>query len=384
MNNSEAKKTYQQFDSYIRRFFNSDTKISVIRYTTAFIGVIIFGAIMVAAQGEDPINAAKLIVTGAFGNKVSIGNTLRWAMPCMLTGAASIIATKSGVINLGIEGQLYVGAFTAALVGWLIPMPAHLHAVVCIIAAGLAGVLWVIIPAIMRLYFSLDEYVTTMMMNFIATLLCDFLTLFVILPMRGITTTTAQTGNILDSAKLTTIVRGTSFSTGYIVGVVVCILVFMLFKYTILGYELKQVGENLKFAKTGGVDVKKTFIAIFIISGFIAGMCGGIEVCGGYYRYVSNFSTSMGWEGTMIADISRRNPLSLIAVSVVWGALKTGSMNMERGTSLNRLTVNLMKMVFVLLVAIDYEGIVNYFKVRKQKRIDRKKMEEQLKEEAAS
>jgi len=215
-------------------------------------------------------------------------------------------------------------------------------------------------------------------------LLCDFLTLFVILPMRGITTTTAQTGNILDSAKLTTIVRGTSFSTGYIVGVVVCILVFMLFKYTILGYELKQVGENLKFAKTGGVDVKKTFIAIFIISGFIAGMCGGIEVCGGYYRYVSNFSTSMGWEGTMIADISRRNPLSLIAVSVVWGALKTGSMNMERGTSLNRLTVNLMKMVFVLLVAIDYEGIVNYFKVRKQKRIDRKKMEEQLKEEAAS
>ncbi len=383
MNNQENN-AVNQLGSYIRKLLNSDRKVSIIRYTTAFIGVIIFGAIMVAAQGEDPVNAAKLIVTGAFGNKVSIGNTLRWAMPCMLTGAASIIATKSGVINLGIEGQLYVGAFTAAIVGWLVPLPDHLHAVVCILAAGLAGVIWVVIPAIMRLYFSIDEYVTTMMMNFIATLMCDFLTLWVILPMRGITTTTAQTENILSSAKLTTIVKGTSFSTGFIVAVVVCILVFMLFKYTILGYELKQVGENLKFAKTGGVDVKKTFIAIFIISGFIAGMCGGIEVCGGYYRYVSNFSTSMGWEGTMIADISGRNPLSLIAVSVVWGALKTGAMNMERGTSLNRLTVNLMKMVFVLLVAIDYEGIIGYFKARKQKKIDRERLEHKLEEEAAS
>ena len=383
MNNEEARKVYQGFDSYIRRFFSSDRRIGIIRYTTAFIGVIIFGAIMVAAQGEDPINAAVLIVKGAFGNKVSIGNTLRWAMPCMLTGAASIIATKSGVINLGIEGQLYVGAFTAAIIGWLIPMPAHLHPIVCVIAAGLAGVIWVVIPAIMRLYFAIDEYVTTMMMNFIATLLCDFLTLWVILPMRGITTTTAQTGNILDTARLTTLVRGTSLTTGYLVGVIVCILVFMLFKYTILGYELKQVGENLKFAKTGGVDVKKTFISIFIISGFIAGMCGGIEVCGGYYRYVSNFSTSMGWEGTMIADISGRNPLSLILVSVVWGALKTGAMNMERGTSLNRLTVNLMKMVFVLLVAIDYEGILNYFSKRKQIRLDREKIEHEHVKEAA-
>lgn len=381
--NNEKNETYRKFDETLRRAFSPDVKISVMRYTIAFIGVIIFGAVMVAAQGEDPINAARLIIQGAAGNKISITNTLRWAMPCMLTGAAGIIASKSGVVNLGIEGQLYVGAFTAAIVGWLIPMPDHLHAIVCLLAAGLAGVLWVILPAIMRLFFAIDEYVTTMMMNYVATYLCDFLVLWVILPLRGITTTTAQTENILETAKLTNIVKGTSFSTGYFVALVICILVYILFKHTILGYELKQVGENLKFAKTGGVNVKKTFIAIFIISGFLAGLCGGIEVTGGYYRYVSNFSTSMGWEGIMIANICNGNPIALIFVSLVWGALKTGARNMERGTSLNRLTVNLMQMIFVLLVSIDYEGIVGYFQNKKRIKLEKMKLLQEAKKEEA-
>lgn len=359
----------------IKRFYSPEVGISVIRYVVSFIGVLVFGAILIAALGEDPVKAAGYIVKGAFGNTVSIGNTLRWATPCMLTGAAAIVAGKSGVTNLGIEGQLYMGALTAALVGWLIPMPDHLHAAVCIFAAGLAGVIWVIIPALMRLFFNIDEYVTTMMMNFVAKLLCDYVVIWIVIPALGQTTTTAKTPSILETAKLTTIIKGTAASTGYIIGVVLCILVFLLFKYTIPGYELKQVGENLKFAKTGGVNVKRVFTTIFIISGFIAGVAGGVEVTGGYYRFVSNFSSSMGWEGIMIANISNENPIALIFVSIVWGALKTGAMNMERETSLNRLSVNLLQMIFVILVAVDYEAIVNYFKAKRRRKQDALRLE---------
>ena len=367
------KNVQKDFDRKVRKFFTPDKKISVLRYLTSFIGVIIFGAVMVALQGENPLNAAWLILEGAFGGKVSIGNTLRWATPCMLTGAAAIIATKSGVINLGLEGQLYCGALTAALVG-LIPMPSHIHAIVCCLAAGLAGVVWVLIPAFLRLYLAIDEYVSTMMMNFVATLMCDFITLQIVLA-SGQTKLTIQTDNILDTAKLTTLVKGTSLKTGYLIGLVVCLAVHALFKYTIAGYELKQVGENLKFAKTGGVDVKKSFIMIFIISGFIAGLAGGVEVTGGYYRYVTSFSTTMGWEGNMLSNICNGNPLALIPVAVVWGALKSGAMNMERGTSLNRLTVNLMQMIFVMLVAIDYEGIVKGIKEKKAKEAAKKALD---------
>ncbi len=362
---------YRSFDHAIRKLLSPNVGISAVRYVASFFGVLLFGAVLIAAQGEDPVDAAKLIVSGAFGNMFAIGNTLRWATPCMLTGAAAIVASKSGIANLGIEGQMYIGAFVAAIIGWRVPLPAHLHAIVCLLAAGVAGVLWVIIPTLMRLYLRIDEYVTTMMMNFIATLLCDYLVVWVIIPAINITTVTIKTPDILDTAKLTTLIKGTSSSSGFLIGIAVCLFVFILYKYTIKGYELKQVGENLKFAKTGGVNVKKTFVFIFVLSGFLAGLAGGVEVNGGYYRYVSNFSASMGWEGIMIANISNRNPIALIFVSLVWGALKTGAMSMERSTSLNRLTVNLLQMLFVLLVSINYEGIFEYFRTKKLRKQDR-------------
>jgi simple sugar transport system permease protein len=357
-------------DRKIRKFFAPDVGIGIARYILSFVGVLILGSILIMVQREDPVRAARLIIVGAFGNIVSIGNSLRWAMPCMITGAASIIALKSGVINLGIEGQMYVGAFTAAVLGWLVKLPPAIHVTLCVVGAGIAGVIWVVIPALMRLFFSINEYVTTMMMNFIATLFCDYFVVWVIIPSLGITTTTTATPTISNSARLSTLIKGTSCSSGLIIGIAACLAVYVLYRFTIKGYELKQVGENLKFAKTGGVNVKKTFITIFILSGFLGGLSGGVEVSGGYYRYVSGFSYTMGWEGIMIANICNNNPIGLIFVSIVWGALKTGAMSMERGTTLNRLTVNLIQMFFVILVSINYESIFRYFTDRLKKKKD--------------
>ncbi|MBC8536931.1 ABC transporter permease [Feifania hominis] len=368
----QAKANQSGLNRTVKKYFGPEFRIGVARYVLSFIGVLIVGSLLIASQGEDPVHAVQEIVKGAFGGRVQFGNTLRWATPCLLTGAAAIVAFKSGVTNLGIEGQMYVGAVTAGILGYMVQLPAHLHAILCVISAGIAGVIWVIIPAIMRLFFSIDEYVTTMMMNFVATLFCDYIVVWHVLPSIGVTTVTAATPNIHKTARLSQLIKGTSSSTGFIIGIGVTLLVYVIYKYTIKGYELKQVGENLKFAQTGGVNVKKTFISIFVLSGFIAGMCGGIEVSGGYYRYVSNFSTTMGWEGIMIANISNRNPIALIFVSLVWGALKTGAMAMERATTLNRLTVNLLQMIFVLLVSIDYEGIANHFKDRKRKKMEAK------------
>ena len=352
------------------KIFTFERKVSVVRYVASFIGVLLIGALLIAAQGEDPINAAVLILEGAFGGLVPLGNTLRWAPPCLFTGLAGIIAFKSGVNNLGVEGQMYIGAFVAAVVGYVVELPPVIHAIACLLAAGLAGMAWVAIPALMRLFLRINEYITTMMMNFIATLLCDYIVIWIIIPAAGITTTTARTPAIYESAELTTIIPGTTASTGFALAVVLALLVWALYRYTIVGYELKQVGENLRFAQVGGVNVKSTFLAIFALSGFCAGLCGGVEVTGGYHKYVSNFSTTMGWEGIMLANICNRNPIALIFVSLIWGALKTGAMSMERATTLNRLTVNLLQMIFVLCVAIDYEGIFRYFRDRKQKKAE--------------
>ena len=370
------RQTIDQAAEVLRKIFNPETRVSIVRYVVSFIGVMIFGSLLVAAQGEDPIFAVKTILEGAFGSVTALGNTLRWATPSLLTGAAALVAFKSGVVNLGIEGQMYLGALVAAILGYALDLPQGWHTVVCIAAAGLAGVLWVIPPAIMRLFFNINEFVTTMMLNFVATLFADFVVVWIIIPKTGQTTTTIRTPSIMDSAKLPTLVKGTSSSYGFFIGLAVLILIYILFKYTIKGYELKQVGENLRFAKVGGVNVIRTFLTIFILSGLISGIVGGVEVTGGYNRYVSKFSTTMGWEGIMISRIAAQNPIAIIFVSLIWGALKTGAMSMERATSLNRLTVNLIQMLFVLFVAIDYEGVIAHINkkiaLRKSKRLKSK------------
>lgn len=352
------------------KIFTFERKISIVRYVASFIGVLVIGAVLIAAQGEDPINAAWLILKGAFGGKVPLGNTLRWATPCLFTGLAGIIAFKSGVNNLGIEGQMYIGAFVAGVLGYIVELPPVVHAIACLLASGLAGMVWVAIPAVMRLFFRINEYITTMMMNFIATLLCDYVVVWIIIPAAGLTTTSSRTPAIYKSAELTNIISGTTASTGFFLAIVLALIVWALYRYTIIGYELKQVGENLRFAQVGGVNVKTVFLSIFALSGFCAGLCGGVEVTGGYHKYVSNFSATMGWEGIMLANICNRNPIALIFVSLVWGALKTGAMSMERATTLNRLTVNLLQMIFVLCVAIDYEGIFRYFMDKKRKKAE--------------
>lgn len=351
------------------QIFTFERKVGIVRYVVSFIGVLLIGALLIAAQGEDPLNAARLIIKGAFGGKVQFGNTIRWATPCILNGLAAIIAFKSGVNNLGIEGQMYIGAFIAGLLGCYVQLPVGVHVVVCLICAGLAGVIWVAIPALMRLFFRINEYVTTMMMNFIATLLCDYIVIWKILPTFDTVVTKVATPAIYETAELTNLIPATTASTGFFIALVLVILVWAMYRYTIKGYELKQVGENLRFAQVGGVNVKATFLTIFALSGFCAGLCGGIEVCGGYHKYVSSFSTLMGWEGIMIANISNLNPIALLLISLVWGALKTGAMAMERATTLNRLTVNLLQMIFVLCVSIDYEGIFRYFMDKRQKRL---------------
>lgn len=368
----------EPINTLLKRLVNPDITANIVRYVMSFIGVLVVGSILILIQGENPIRASALIVEGAFGSVTAFGNTLRWATPCLFTGAAAIVAFKSGVTNLGIEGQMYMGAIVSGYIGYAFELPAGIHAVVCLLGAGIAGAVWVLIPAFMRLFFQINEYVTTMMMNFIACLLADFFVVWYVIPSLGITSPTIKTPDIAMGARLPNLIPGTSSSWGYIIGLLVAVAVYVLYKYTIKGYELKQVGENLMFAKVGGVNVKKTFLSIFVISGFVAGLCGGVEVTGGYNKYISNFSTSMGWEGIMIADISGHKPVALILVSLVWGALKTGAMYMERSTSLNRLTVNLLQMIFVLLVAVDYEAILAYIRNRRQSKYNVMKAKEEV------
>lgn len=336
---------------------------NIIRYGAALLAVILIGSVLIYVQGENPAVAFREIFEGAFSSVINFGNTLRYTMPCLMVGIAASIALKSGVLNFGLEGQLYFGALVSAVVGYSIELPPVLHVTACLLAAGIAGLLYALLPALIKLFFNVNELITTLMLNFVATLLTEYITLWWIYDgASSLGSNAVATPTIYDSARLPNMIKGTSASYGIVIAVVIAILVSIFFKYTIKGYEFKQVGEALKFAKIGGVSVVKNFVSIFLVSGFVAGLCGGIETIGSYGRFTANFTSTIGWDGVMIAFIAKQNPIAVIFVSFIWGALQAGALNMERVTSLDKLTVNIIQMLFVLFVSINYKILINEIK----------------------
>lgn len=364
----------------MRRFFTftkRDATVVLSKYGIALVAVMIIGALLIIAEGENPAYALEMIVSGSLGTITNIGNTIRWVIPCLMLGMSACIAFKSGVYNLGIEGQLYCGAWVAAMIGSELLLPAGVHPIVCLLAAGIAGMLLAAIPALLKLYFGVNEMISTLMLNYIANIVTEFLTLQIIGKSATTPANNIQTENILETAELPSIIPNTYANIGIFVAIAVVIAVYLIYRYTIRGYEFKTVGENLSFSKTNGVNIVSTYMTIFLLSGFVAGLAGGIEILGAHHHFTANFSKNLGWDGVMISMIAVNNPLGVAFVSVLWGILKSGSLNMERMTSLNRFTIILIQALFVLFVSIDYravfEAITNKRKIRMENKQERLK-----------
>lgn len=335
---------------------------NVLKYVFSFLAVMIIGSILILWQGENPVTAMGYILEGAFGSLRNLGNTIRWITPCILTGIAATVAFKSGVMNLGIEGQLYFGAYAAALFGFYVHLPKFLHVAGCLLAAGIAGMMFALIPAMMKLTFHVNEMITTLMLNYIAILLTEYFTYIVMGISAAGDSLALSTPPIADTARLTNLIAKTNASTGFLIAVGLVVIIFMIYRYTIVGYELKQVGENRRFARVGGVHVTKTFLTIFLLSGFVAGLCGSIEVQGTYGKFTASFSNNLGWDGIMIAMIAGNNPLMVLVVAGIWGVLKAGSLHMERMCDVNRLTVLLIQALFVLFITVDYRKLSGFLR----------------------
>jgi simple sugar transport system permease protein len=338
---------------------SGEFKSNLTRYLTASALTCVCGVLLIAALGENSFGAIDLIFRGAFGSLRNLGNTLRWATPCLLVGAAASVAFRGGVINMGIEGQMYLGALAAAVVGYSCELPPLSHAALCLFAAALAGMTYAAIPVLLKLFLNVGELVSTLMLNFIARLMTEYITLWVI--MGGLQTASGSasvtTPMIARSAELSPLLKGTTVSTGLFIALTVLTIVWFVERYTVMGYKMRQAGQNPSFARQGGVKIAIVFASACLASGLIAGLCGGVEVQGANHRFTPGFSKNMGWDGIMIAIVARNNPLAVVVVSLLWGALKAGAMHMERLTSLNRLVVNIIQMMFVLFVAVDYQSL---------------------------
>lgn len=307
------------------------------------------GAVFIAAIGERPLEIYALLFREAFGTGYGLGQTLFRATPLVFTGLAVALAFRAGLFNVGVEGQLYVGGFAAAVAGAYLPLPGALLGIAALLAAALAGGLWGAIPGALKARFGAHEVINTIMLNFVAFSLVSWAgrALFV--------TATVHTRDVGEGAwlpRLDTFVagmRGAPVNLSLLLGLLLAAVTGLLLFRTRLGYELRAVGLNASAAEFGGVSIGRAQLLAMALSGAIAGLGGSNFVLGYKHYFELGFSGGAGFIGIAVALLGRNHPVGVIVASLFFGALSYGALVVN--TRVPRELVEVL-MALVILFAI--------------------------------
>lgn len=305
------------------------------------------GAVIIMLIDESPIKVFMTLMRGAFGDQAKIAGTLLQTTPILICGIAACIGLRGGMFNVGIEGQLFLGGFAAAWVGFAMPLPPGLHVVVAMTVAVIAGAAWVSIPAFFRTRYGTNEVVSTILSNYVAVLLTSYLTIFLFKRPGG----WSETPPILATAYLPELFAFSRLNWGLIIGLALAFFVAWFFRSTAKGYSISMVGSAPKFAEYGGIDVKRQGFLVLLASGAVGGLAGGIETLGVHHRFMEGFAPGFGFDGLIAALLANGSPIGTIVTALFFGALRNGSLLLETDTNASREIITVIQALIILSVS---------------------------------
>lgn len=289
---------------------------------------LLIASIPIILAGKSPIDAYRELVNGAVGTIIRVGVTLTRATPILLTGLAASLSFRSGIFNVGGEGQLYMGALGATLVALYFPnLPGYILIPLAFLAAFAMGGFWSLIPGLLKVFKKVDEVIVTIMMNFIAFWIVSYL---VHGPLKEPEAMFSYTSRIPDAATLPILIKGTQLHSGYIFALLIALLVYILMNKSSLGYQMRAVGENIESAHYAGMNTKRVLLLVFGLSGGIVGLAGALEIFGVQYRLSDFFSPGYGWDGIGVALVGNTNVGGVLFASHFFAFLRSGSGGLER------------------------------------------------------
>ena len=319
-------------------------------FSGQFVAVLIalaIGAVIIMLIDESPIKVFMTLMRGAFGDQAKIAGTFLQTTPILICGIAACIGLRGGMFNVGIEGQLFLGGFAAAWVGFAMPLPPGLHVVVAMTVAVIAGAAWVSIPAFFRVRYGTNEVVSTILSNYVAVLLTSYLTIFLFKRPGG----WSETPPILATAYLPELFAFSRLNWGLIIGLALALFVAWFFRHTAKGYSISMVGSAPKFAEYGGIDVKRQGFLVLLASGAVGGLAGGIETLGVHHRFMEGFAPGFGFDGLIAALLANGSPIGTIVTALFFGALRNGSLLLETDTNASREIITVIQALIILSVS---------------------------------
>lgn len=287
------------------------------------LGAGILGALLLLATGSDPVKAYLEVIRSSFGSDLAIVRTLLSATPLMLTAVAAAVAFRMKIWNIGGEGQLYLGAIGASgmaiLVGDSLPPVAT---IVGSVAVGmLAGALWAGLAAVPRAYLRTDEVISTLMLNFVALYLMNYLIFGSASPWRDKERLSFPSGRFIpEGAWMPQF--WLRLHAGFLLAVAVSILVWWVLRSSTWGFGLRVIGDSAPAARYAGFAVPRRILSVLVVSGAIAGLAGAVQVTGTTHSLQPNgLAVGLGYTGIVVAAVARLNPLAIVPVAILIAGL---------------------------------------------------------------
>lgn len=311
-----------------------------------------FCGIFMAAQGFSPLAVYGKMFKSAFGSYNGWSKSILTAVPLMICGLGVSISFKMNLNNIGAEGQYAMGAICST--GFILfgpQLPAPLQIPVMIILAILGGAIWALIAAFPKAYWGINETIVTLMLNYVALLLLDYLCYGPWKDAGGLNL--PYTANIPDTAKLPMLFGG-SISAAFILAVVVAVIMFLFFKYTTTGYQVSVIKNGLNAARYAGINVKKNILIVMGISGALAGLTGATQVSSVIYRLQPALPNGAGYTAIVIAYLSKFNPIVVILVSIFFGGLERGAYAVQTSGVPSQVATMIRGAILIFVLAGEY------------------------------
>ncbi|MDA2978267.1 MAG: ABC transporter permease [Actinomycetota bacterium] len=335
----------------------------------AVLTALIIGAFIIAVTdvdtlsvwGDDPAEAFRLTVSGIFdayrallvgsvGSLDAISETLFAAAPMILAGLAVAVGFQAGLFNIGVNGQMHIGGMAALWVGFTFAIPAVFHVPLVIAAAIAGGALWAALAGFLKARTGAHEVITTIMLNFIALFLVDYLLKSSLFQAPGRNDPISQPAN--PTSVFVTLFSDYRLNIGFIVALLAVAFVWWLMYRTTIGFEFRAVGYSPSGGRYAGMSVAWVYVSVMAVSGALAGIAGANQVVGlEPYRGISNFAGNVGFDAIALALLGRSHPVGVLFAGLLFGGLRAGGREMQGAAGIPIDLVLVLQALIIVMIA---------------------------------
>jgi len=345
----------------------------------AILAAMMLGAVILLTIGADVLRTYLVILTEPLKSIGLISEVLIRAIPLTIIALGISVAYRSGIINIGAEGQMAIGILSTTAIALLLPdLPKGILLPLALLSGCIGGALWGAIPGLLKAKLQVSELLSTVMLNYIAAQFYTFLLRGPMLDPAEMTTGsgTPQSMRLTKNIWLSRMIPGTRLHTGLIIAMVLAVIIFLMLWKTSFGFKMRAAGASERAARYGGINVAKYLVIAMMISGAFAGIAGAVEVCGVHHRAIEGITGGYGFSGIVVALFGGLHPAGIIPASFFFGLLLVGADMTQRMVGVPANMVQVLQGIIILVIVATQMVLSNEYLMEKvYRKLHRKEME---------